>query len=366
MKRTLLLNPGPVNVSRRVQDALLRGDLCHREKEFSDLTLSIREKLLFAFSIQNEFAVALVTGSGTAALEMAVSSSLSPGKSMLIVQNGVYGERIARIAAGYGFQKIILDYNWGQPPRLADIENTLDRHPEIEVVSMVHHETSTGVINPVAEISDRVRERNRKFLVDCVSSLAGEEIDLNPSGIDFAVGTANKCIQGLPGVSFVLFRRSEIDRLAGIPERSLYLNLSKNFNAQEQGDTLFTPAVQVHYALDEALDELIEESVPARILRYRNAASFLRKGFLELGLENLINEKYHSNTLTALKLPEGISYDALHAGLKEKGFVVYAGQGNLSQSIFRVANMGDIRREEFGEFMQSLEACLNAAAQHGP
>lgn len=364
MKRTLLLNPGPVNVSRRVQDALLRGDLCHREKEFSDLTISIRRKLLRAFGIENDFAAVLVTGSGTAALEMAVSSSLSPGKTMLIVQNGVYGERISRIASGYGFKKIVLDYNWGQTPKLADIENALDRHPEIEVVSMVHHETTTGLINPVEDIGARVRQRKRKFLVDCVSSLAGEEIDLERSGIDFSVGTANKCIQGLPGVSFVLFRQSEIDRLENIPERSLYFNLSKNFKAQEKGDTLFTPAVQVHYALEEALDELIEESVDARIQRYKNAAAFLRNGFSGLGLEYLIDKKYHSNTLTALKLPEGISYEALHDGLKERGFVVYAGQGDLSQSIFRVANMGDIRQEEFGEFLQSLEVCMNAAAQH--
>lgn len=363
MKRILLLNPGPVNVSDRVRDAQTRGDLCHREEEFASLMGSIRGKLLSAFHIESDYTSVLISGSGTAALEMGVTSCLSPGKSLLIIQNGVYGERMGKIAEAYRLDKHILEYAWGEPPRLEDIEQSLKEHPDIEVVAMVHHETTTGLLNPLRSVGELARKYGKKYFADCISSLAGDEIDFENGAPDFAVGTANKCIQGLPGVSFVLFRKKELSRLEKIPARSLYFNLFKHHTAQESGDTLFTPAVQTHYALDEALDELIEETVESRIRRYRSAAACLRKCFAEIGLEFMIPEDRRSNCLTALKLPEGISYSQLHNRLKENGFVIYAGQGNFGGKIFRVANMGDIRIEEFQRFAEVLKESF-AASTH--
>ena len=361
MKRTVLLNPGPVNVTPRVRDALLRGDLCHREKEFSRLMGSIREKLLRVFGIEKEYTSTLISGSGTAALEMGVSSCLSPGKSMLIIANGVYGERISKIADIYKFPKHVLTYAWGEPPRLQDVEDALKKFPDIEVVAMVHHETTTGLLNPIQPVSQLARNYKKKFLVDCISSLAGDAIDFAACPMDFVMGTANKCLQGLPGVSFVLFRKQDLCRLHNIPARSLYFNLVEQHRAQESGDTLFTPAVQIHYALDEALDELMEETVCGRIERYQQAAERFRKGFAEMGLEFLIPEEYRSNGLTALRLPEGIAYADLHDRLKTQGFVIYAGQGNFSDKIFRIANMGDLRQEEIDTCIQVLKECFAAA-----
>lgn len=361
VKRTVLLNPGPVNVTPAVRDALLRGDLCHREKEFSDLMGSIRQKLLQAFGIEKEYASALISGSGTAALEMGVSSCLSPGKSMLIIENGVYGERISKIADIYKFPKHVLTYTWGEPPRLQDIEDALKKFPDIEVVAMVHHETTTGLLNPIQPVSQLARKYEKKFLVDCISSLAGDAIDFAASPMDFVMGTANKCLQGLPGVSFVLFRKRDLCRLHQIPARSLYFNLVEQHRAQESGDTLFTPAVQIHYALDEALDELLKETVSGRIERYKQAAEQFRKGFAEMGLEFLVPEGLRSNGLTALRLPEGIAYAYLHDQLKNRGFVIYAGQGNFSDKIFRIANMGDLKPEEIDACIQVLKECFAAA-----
>ncbi len=361
MKRTVLLNPGPVNVTERVRQALLKPDLCHREKEFSDLMQSIRSKLVRAFGIENDYDAVLTTGSGTAALEMAVSSCLGAGQSMLVIRNGVYGDRIAAMAEAYGFNIQCLDTPWGEPPILDDIEQTLKQNPKIEVVALVHHETTTGLLNPVHEIGELVQKYKKRFLVDSISSLAGDALDFNRAGVDLCVGTANKCLQGLPGVSFVLVRKTELPRLETIPERSHYFNLYKNHQVQEKGDTLFTPAVQIHYALDAALDELIEETVQGRIQRYRQAAAMLRKGFREMGLETIVPEGRGSNTLTALKLPEGVTYQGLHDRLKEKGFVIYAGQKKLSESIFRIANMGDITTEEFQRLLDTLKNCLSAS-----
>ena len=332
-------------------------DLCHREKEFSDLMAAIRSKLLKAFDIEEEYTSVLVSGSGTAALEMAVSSSLTPGRSMLVIQNGVYGERISKICEIYQFRQHTIKLKWGEPPNLEDIENELKQNPDIEVVALVHHETTTGLLNPLEKVGELVQRYKKIFLVDCISSLAGDEVNFN--SIDIAVGTANKCLQGFPGVSFVLFREKELQRLRKIPERTLYFNLTGYHQAQEAGGMLFTPAIPAHYALDVALDELIEETVAGRVQRYADAAKFLRAGFEDLGLEFLIAEGWRSNCLTGLRLPKGMSYEKLHGALKGNGFVIYAGQGNLSDNIFRVANMGDITQEEFERFLQTLKNICN-------
>ncbi len=354
MSRTVLLNPGPVNVTDRVRQALMLPDLCHREKEFSDLMGAIRAKLLKAFDIEEEYTSVLVSGSGTAALEMAVSCSLSPGRSMLVIENGIYGERIGKLCDIYQFNRHTLTRGWGEPPNLENIEKELKQNPDIEVVALVHHETTTGLLNPLKEVGALARRYNKIFLVDCISSLAGDEIDFKSCPIDIAVGTANKCLQGFPGVSFVLLRKNELERLRKIPQRTLYFNLTGYHKAQEAGGLLFTPAIPAHYALDVALDELIEETVAGRVQRYAEAAQFLRTGFAEMGLEFLIPDGWRSNCLTSLRLPEGMGYDKLHDTLKENGYVIYAGQGNLSDTIFRVANMGDITHEEFERFLKVL------------
>jgi 2-aminoethylphosphonate-pyruvate transaminase len=358
MPRIVLLNPGPVNVTDQVRKALMLPDLCHREKEFSNLMEAIRNKLLKAFDIEKEYTSALVSGSGTAALEMAVSSSLSPGRSMLVIQNGVYGERISRICKVYQFRQRTIKLNWGEQPSIENIEKELKQNPDIEVVALVHHETTTGLLNPLEEVGKLAQRYEKVFLVDCISSLAGDAIDFRSCPIDIAVGTANKCVQGFPGVSFVMFRKKELKRLRGIPERTLYLNLTSYHKVQEEGGILFTPAIPAYYALNVALDELIEETVAGRIKRYAKAAQLLRTGFREIGLEFLIPENRQSNCLTSLRLPKDLSYERLHGELKTNGFVIYAGQGNLSENIFRVANMGDITQKEFEGFLQTLKSIL--------
>ena len=230
---------------------------------------------------------------------------------------------------------------------------------------MVHHETTTGLLNPLPEIAELAKQYDKRLVVDCISSLGGDEIDFEKYPIDFAAGTANKCIHGLPGVSFVLHRKKDLCRIKDIPARSVYFHLADHHKAQEQGDTLFTPAIQPHYALDAALDELLEQTVAGRIVHYRKAAKRLRKGFEAIGLELLIPEDQRSNCLTAIKLPDGVSYDWLHDRLKENGFVIYAGQGLFSNKIFRIANMGNIHNEEFDRCLKILKECFITAEKSG-
>jgi 2-aminoethylphosphonate-pyruvate transaminase len=354
----VLLNPGPVNVSPRVAQALLRGDLCHREHEFSILQARVRELLCRAFAPDGGYTAVLLTGSGTAALEAAVASSLSPARKMLVVNNGVYGARIAQMATIHGLPLVELTYPWTLPPDLGQIERLLRDDPAIEVVCLVHHETTTGLLNPVTAVGEIVKRYERALLVDAISSLAGETLDLPAAGVDLCVGTANKCIQGLPGISFVLVHAAAMTRLQAIPPRTLYLHLPMLSTYQERQSTPFTPAVQVMYALDEALQELLEEGVSQRIQRYRAAALILRQGFEQIGLKCLLPPELRSNTITALELPSGMSYEALHDALKARGYVIYAGQGDLAAKVFRVANMGHLTRSHFRGFLDALREVL--------
>jgi len=351
----ILLNPGPVNVSPRVTAALGRGDICHREPECAQLLARVRARLLEAFAPRLGFTAVLLTGSGTAAVEAAVTSVCSPPGRLVVVSNGVYGERIASMAEAARVPHTVVASPWTSPPDLDAVEDAL-RAPDVEAVAVVHHETTTGLINPVAALAQRARALGKLVLVDAVSSLGGDALDL--AACDLVVGTSGKCIQAFPGMAFVLVRDEVMARIATYPRRSIYLSLA-TYLTQE---TPFTPAVQVAYALDEALAELLEETVDARIARYASAATFLRVGFTRLGLECVLPSALRSNTITSLRFPAGRTYRDLHDALKTRGFVIYEGQGAFAREAFRVANMGALARGDFTRFLAALDEVLQGPA----
>lgn len=353
----ILLNPGPVNVSPRVRAALAREDICHREPEFAALQDSIRTRLIEAFAPGGDFTSVLITGSGTAALETAVTSVLSARGRLVVVSNGVYGERIAAMAAAAGLPHPTVESAWTDPPDLDAVDRAL-RAPDVEAVAVVHHETTTGLLNPVADVARLARRHGKLVLVDSVSGLAGDALDV--ADVDLVVGTGGKCVQAFPGLGFVLVRREAMARLATHPRRSLYLSLPVHWEAQERRTVPFTPAVQLAYALDEALAELLEEGVSNRIRRYGAAADLLRCGFARLGLSFVIPPERRSNSITSLWLPAACSYAALHEGLRARGFVIYEGQGRLAPRIFRVANMGHLGSADFERFLAALGEVLGA------
>jgi len=358
MQQYILLNPGPVNVSARVQQALVRGDLCHREEEFSDLLVAIRSKLLRAFAPDGYTAV-VVSGSGTLAVEAMVSSALPDGKKLLVINNGVYGDRMRQMAEAHRIPVEELTYGWTEPPNVDQIESTLSLDPTIAAVALVHHETTTGLLSPAAEIGAVVRRAGRLFLLDAVSSLGGDDLDVACDAVDLCACTANKCVQGQPGVSFVLVRNETMNAMRAYPRHSLYLHLPLHWEAQERRSVPFTPAIPAWYALDAALDELLEETPAGRVARYRAAAQLLRDGFADLGLEFLLPPALRSNSLTSLLLPHAASYRGLHDGLKQRGFVIYEGQGKLQTEVFRVANMGHLTSADFQRFLGALKDTLS-------
>ena len=334
--------------------------MCHREKEFSILLESVRKKILRAFAPNGNYTTAIITGSGTASLEAGVCSSVSEGKKILVINNGVYGDRISRMASAYKIDKVELKYDWSKQPDIDRIEDVISKDPDIEVAALVHHETTTGLINPIRAIGEITENYSRTFLLDSISGLGGEEIDLVNDNVDICICTANKCIQGLPGLSFVILKKDEVERMRNIPPLTVYFNLISQLDEQEKkGECPFTPSVHTFYAFDEALDELLEEGVPDRIGRYKRASTYLRKEFKRLGLELLLPDELLSNTITALSLPKNMTYTHLHDRLKERGFVIYAGQGQLNAKIFRVANMGELSMEDLEAFIKNLEEVMS-------
>jgi 2-aminoethylphosphonate-pyruvate transaminase len=356
-KPMVLLNPGPVNVSERVRQALLRPDICHRESDFTDLLHRIQSKLLQAFvpGAESDYAAVLITGSGTSAVESALMSSIPHGKRMLVLNNGVYGERISQIVALNRLGVSELKYDWTVCPDPERLRLALRQHPEVHVVAMVHHETTTGLINPVKAIAEVVDSQNRVFLLDAVSGLAGDPIDVAGQHIYMVAGTAGKCIQGFPGVSFVLVRKGFLEQMRKYPKRSWYLHLTHYVDDNGRGTVPFTPAVQLYYAFDEALSELLEEGVAKRIQRYKSVATFIRDRMAKLGMKPLLAPEYQSNTITAYHLPTGLNYSRLHDNLKEQGYVIYAGQGQLEGQIFRIANMGMLSHAQIEGFLDAFE-----------
>ena len=354
----ILLNPGPANTSASVRQALVMDDLCHREPECFEMMRRCRERLVALAGAGPDFAAVLFAGSGTAAVEATIASVVPDGRSLLVVDNGVYGHRMRRIARVHGIAAEAVTSDMFTPVDPAAVDRALQAHPEISHVALVHHETTTGLLNPVAEVARVAQSRGRRVIVDAMSSLFGEWLDVTQDGVDFVAASANKCLQGVPGVSFVIARRRALEALAGMAPRSVYLDVHGHFTSQEQDNTPFTPAVQVLHAMEQALIELDEETVKRRIDRYAQSARVLRDGMAELGLDILVADGARSNTLTTFRLPAGVSYDALHDAMKRRRYVIYAGQGPLKAYAFRVANMGTLTPADMREVVAAFRASI--------
>ncbi len=364
----VLLNPGPACTSPRVRAAQLRGDLCHREEEFGQLLLGLHAKLRAALDLPSTYGAVTLAGSGTAIVEAAVTSLVRPGHALAVVANGVYGERVAQMARVHEIPLVEIRVHWTEEPPLDSIAAALAEHPEVDAVVAVHHETTTGRLNPVAEIGALAHRAGALFVLDAISSLGCDELDVAAVGVDAVLGSSNKGFHGTPGLSFALLSPLALERMEDVTPRSLYLHLGRYLKPQERGDVPFTPAIQTCYALDEALDELAERGgVAARVEDYGRRASLVREGMARLGIARLLpHDAPLSNALTAFKLPQGFTYEALHDALKEHGYIIYAGQGHLGSDVFRIANMGELTLAALRDFLAVLESVLHSRLVQAP
>jgi 2-aminoethylphosphonate-pyruvate transaminase len=348
----LLLNPGPVTLTERVRRSLLQPDLCHRESEFFDLQDEARRRLLGVYALDPaKWTAVLMTGSGTAAVESMVASVIPDTGRVLIVENGVYGERIAQICAQYRIAHERVVGSWMEAPDVAAITARLDSSSAAPFthLAVVHHETTTGRLNDLKPLAELCRARDLHLLVDGVSSFGAEQLDFADDRLAAVAATANKCLHGVPGASFVMVRREALARAAS---RTYYLDLGRLARLQDQRNTPFTPAVHAYYALVEALKEFEEQGGrPARYRHYAALAEQVRAGLAAIGIEAVLPPAQSSVVLRAYRLPGGLSYNRLHDSLKADGFVIYAGQGDLSKTLFRISTMGNLTKTDIDRLL---------------
>jgi len=358
--RTILLNPGPVTLTTGVRNALQRGDWCHREPEFADLTRDINSRLVRVYrEMPKDFESVMLTGSGTCAVEAMLASFAPREAATLVIANGVYGERMVKMLAAQGKPHYVVKSAWGDPIDMGQVRAELDAHADITHVATVHHETTTGRLNDLTELGQLCGERDIRLMLDAVSSFGVEAIDADGWNIAALAATANKCLQGVPGISFVLARKQ---LWAGelVPAGSVYLDLAAYYQGQHgTGFSPFTQAVQPAFALLQALRELEDiGGWEQRRSIYRHRAGRIAVRLKQLGLQTLLPPQEFSCVLWSWVLPEGDSYKRVHAFLKKKGFVIYAGQGGLGERIFRIAHMGDIQNNDLERLDTALRECF--------
>jgi 2-aminoethylphosphonate-pyruvate transaminase len=357
-RRSVLLNPGPALTTARVQRAAIAADLCHREPEYVAIAASLRARLRQVAGIGEDWGVALLSGSGTLADESALRAAVRPGRRALVVRNGSYGERLHEIARRAGLAPIAVDARWTRPVDPAAVAAALE--PDVDAIALVHHETTTGLLNPLAAVADIARRADVRLVVDAVSSFGAEPIRLAEGGIDFLAASSNKCLHGLPGAAFVLVSPAGAARLADARPGSVYADLAGYLAAEATGSVPFTPPVPAILALDAALEELLESGLAAHQARYRERAAVLDRGLARLGLEQLLEPGHRSSSIRAVRLPPGVAYPPLHAALKRDGYVIYAGQGPLAREVFRVSCMGALEPPVLEAFVERLALALEA------
>ena len=366
MTRMILLNPGPANTTETVKRAMTRPDICPREREFGDVLRRVRDNLTRVVHSGDRFTTVLLTGSGTAGVEAAIASAVPRDGRLLVIDNGAYGTRIAEIARAYEIPHDIEAFGIGGYPDLDRIRRRLAtvRYSQLAVV---HHETSTGMLNPLPAIAELCREYSVESIVDAMSSYAGMPIDVEALGIDFLIASSNKCIQGMAGLGFVVCRRERLEKMEHIPGRSYYFSLAAQHRFLEKhGQMQFTPPVQIVYALDRAIEEFFAEGgSEARHARYVRNWEALDSGMLGLGFRRLLPEAILSRILTAYLEPDHPSYsfDGMHDRLYAKGFTIYPGKG-AQRDTFRLANMGAVDTSDMLAFTTAMRDTLSELGVH--
>jgi len=358
--RAILLNPGPVSLSEAVRRAAVSVDLCHREPEYFQLQARVRGDLLAVYGCDgSEWSSVLLGGSGTTALEAMLASLPGRDARMLVLENGVYGERMARVAEIHGIACEALQFGWTEPIDFGRVEHSLATGTFTHLAA-VHHETTTGRLNDVARLAELCERHDVELLLDAVSSFGAEEIPFDSPALAACAATANKCLHGIPGLCFVVARRSALANCAQ-PPRSLYLDLSLWLVKQDQDSTPFTPPVNALLALDKALEELRRHGGwKARHAHYGKLAGRVRRALTARGVEAMLPANQSSCVLVSYLIPEGMSYAAIHDGLKQWGFVIYAGQGDLASQLFRISTMGDITHYDMERLLAAIESVFSA------
>ncbi len=361
----LLLTPGPLTTSRPVKQAMLR-DVSTWDRDYNDIVQDVRRRLVSLATASpaasDAYTAVLMQGSGTFAVEATLGSVVPRDGKLLILDNGAYGRRMVEIATRLGIAHVTIAQAEIAQANPADFERRLAADPGITHVAMVHCETTTGMMNPAAEIGRIVQRHGRIFILDAMSSFAGIPIDAEQWGADYLISSANKCVQGVPGFGFVIARRADLERTAGWA-RSLSLDLFDQWREMEfkGGKWRYTSPTHVLLALHQALEELANEGgIAARHARYQENHRVLVAGLERLGFRPLLPDAERSPIITAFHYPRdpSFSFDKMYEALKRRGFVIYPGKVSHADT-FRVGTIGHVFPHDF----QRLVGCFAEVVQ---
>ena len=360
-KDKLLFTPGPLTTSGAVKEAMLR-DVGSRDAEFVNVVREIRQHLLGVAGVSQAdgYEAILIPGSGTFGIEAVVSSVIPRDGKLLIVINGSYGKRIRDIAKCHGIETVAIEVIENTPPDPHQVRRSLTDDSEITHVALVHCETSSGILNPVHEIGAVVKELQRTFIVDAMSSFGGISLNVAEAGIDFLVSSANKCLEGVPGFSLVIADRARL-LASGGAARSVSLDLLAQWKGlEETGQFRFTPPTQVLLAFRQALRELDDEGgVAGRANRYAANHAALVHGMRRMGFREYVPAESQSHIITTFLFPEDPNFEfkKFYHRLSDKGMVIYPGK--LTEvDCFRIGNIGRIFESDIDSLLAAIEETL--------
>ena len=345
----LLLTPGPLSTTASVKREMLR-DWCTWDDDYNrNVVQEIRARLVSLATTRPDWTCVLMQGSGTFCVEAAVGSAIPAGGKLLVAANGAYGRRIATIARMLNIPVATEEFGESDPIDPARVESALRADPGATHAAVVHCETTTGMLNPVAEICAAVKAAGRTSLVDAMSSFGGIPMDAADLGADFLISSANKCVQGVPGFGFVLSSRAAMEECAG-RARSHSLDLWDQWRTMETGGGKwrFTSPTHTVRAFLQALRELEDEGgIAARHRRYAANHRTLVDEFRGLGFETLLADEWQSPFITAFVSPKSPDYEfkRFYDELKARGFVIYPGKVSNADT-FRVGSIGDVHPED--------------------
>lgn len=359
-KDKALFTPGPLTTSRAVKCAMQR-DLGSRDAEFIAIVKDIRQRLVTLCDAPDDYTAVLMQGSGTYGLESVISSVIPSNGKLLVLINGAYGKRILEIAEIHHIANEKLAFPEDTQPDSLVLEAALDFDPAITHVAAVHCETTTGIINPIENYGEIVKKHDCVYIVDAMSSFGAVPIELKKNGIDFLVSSSNKCIEGVPGFSFILAQKSTLNGTRGFA-RSLSLDLLAQWESMEgDGQFRFTPPTHVLLAFHQALIELEQEGgILARGDRYRQNYQITLTAMQKMGFVPFLEQSKQGYIITSFYYPKhpNFSFQEFYERLSEKGHVIYPGK--LSHAdCFRIGHIGRLDAEDVRALMRAIAETVN-------
>lgn len=362
MNKYKLLTPGPLTTTETVKSVMM-FDHCTWDDDYKQITLNIRKNLLkLAHASEEAYTVVLMQGSGTFGVESVLSSVIGKEEKLLIITNGAYGERMIDIAKHNEIGYVVYNEAYNKVPSADKVREILSQDLGITHVAMVHSETTSGILNDIEAVAKVVKAQGRTFIVDAMSSFGGVDIDVPGLQIDFIVSSANKCIQGVPGFSFIICNKQVLIESKG-KARSLSLDLYDQWETMvKDGKWRFTSPTHVVLAFDKAMKELeAEGGIVARAKRYEENNKLLIEKMREMGIAPYIDSEHQGPIITTFYYPTScnFSFNEMYSYVKKRGYAIYPGKVT-SADTFRIGNIGEIYKEDIEALCEIFQAFFKA------